>query len=146
MRNLLLLLCISLAVLTGCKQEADNGAKEMLKKAQTAYDEGRYDEALATIRQLRHEHPQAIEERKAALALFQEASLKQAQQELAQTDSLLEAAKKHHKRLMTQMKNNPYSKQMEHELTEARRIEDSLRVQWSTQGAKIRAIKMKIEK
>ena len=133
-------------MLTGCKQEADNGAKEMLKKAQTAYDEGRYDEALTTIKQLRHDHPQAVEERKAALALFQEASLKQAQQELAQTDSLLEAAKKRYETLMKQMKSNPYSKQLEHELTEARCIQDSLRVQWNTQGAKIRAIKLKIER
>ena len=84
--------------------------------------------------------------REEARAEFLDSALQQVQQELAQTDSLLEAAKKRYETLMKQMKSNPYSKQLEHELTEARCIQDSLRVQWNTQGAKIRAIKLKIER
>lgn len=112
----------------------------MLQKARTAYNEGRYDEAINTIEQLRRDFPKAIEERKAALTMFQMASLKQAQEDLARTDSLLQDVNQRHDALERQMKQNPYSKQVERELTQARQLRDSLQIRWSALGAKIRLI------
>ena len=131
--------------LVACKKPVDNGAKEKLQKAQTEYEEGRYSEALNTIEQLRSEYPEAIEERRQALRLFQEVSLKQAQEDLARTDSLLEDVKRQQDRLQAAMKQNPYSKQIEHDLTEARRLRDSLQVRFDTQCEKIKYILKKMK-
>lgn len=131
--------------LVACKKPVDNGAKEKLQKAQTEYEEGRYSEALNTIEQLRSEYPEAIEERRQALRLFQEVSLKQAQEDLARTDSLLEDVKRQQDRLQAAMKQNPYSKQIEHDLTEARRLRDSLQVRFDAQCEKIKYIHKKMK-
>ena len=146
MRNIACICAWLLAIgLVSCKKPVDNGAKEMLQKAQTEYDEGRYSEALNTIEQLRSEYPEAIEERRQALRLFQEVSLKQAQEDLARTDSLLEDVKRRQDRLQAAMKQNPYSKQIERDLTEARRLKDSLQVRFDTQCEKIKYIHKKMK-
>ena len=138
-----LIMPFALAVLlltTACQQKENNEAKKLLQKAQTAYSEERYDEAIATIEQLRHDHPEAIDERRAALTLFQNVSLKQAQADLAHTDSLLQKVNQRHQTLQQQMKQNPYSKELERNLTQARQLRDSLQIRWSALGAKIRLI------
>jgi hypothetical protein len=74
---------------------------------------------------------------------FLDSALQRAQQELAQTDSLLEVAKVRHQQLQQAIKKDPYSKRLERELTEARRLVDSLQVSWNTQGAKIKYLHRK---
>ena len=74
---------------------------------------------------------------------FLDSALQQAQAELAQTDSLLEAAKKRHRQLEGSIKDNPYSKQLERDLTETRRVRDSLQVAFDTQCAKIKYLHRK---
>ena len=74
---------------------------------------------------------------------FLDSALHQAQLDLAQTDSLLEELKKVHEQWQTNIKDNPYSKQLERDLTEARRVRDSLQVEFDTQCAKIKYLHRK---
>lgn len=143
-----LLYLIMLVMLTGCNLlKKENPAGDMLQKARTEYESGRYDEALNTIEQLRHEYPEAIEERREALKLFQKASLKQAQEDLARTDTLLESAKKRYDMLQHELLTGQWLKgdiqKKQQEMTEARRLRDSLQVRFDTQCAKIRYIHRK---
>ena len=58
-----------------------------------SYADGRDSACLAAIDTLRAKFPKAIAERKEALKLYQEASLRIAQKQLAYVDSALEAEK-----------------------------------------------------
>ena len=78
---------------TACGDGEISGAEELLTKATEYLDKGQFKETLETIDSLRSKFPRAIEQRKKALKLYQEAALKQAQEQLATTDSLLEAVK-----------------------------------------------------
>ena len=81
--------------------------------------------------------------REEARAEFLDSALQQVQQELAQTDSLLEEMKRLHDKLQGDIKTKPYSKQLEYDLTETRRLRDSLQVEFDTQCAKIKYLHRK---
>ena len=142
-KRIIAVLAVMAMLTTGCQPKENPEAKALLERARTEYGEGRYSEALATIEQLRRDHPQAIDERRQALTLFQDVALKQAQTDLARTDSLLEAMKLRYEQRQTRIKTSPYSKQLEGELTETRRLRDSLQVRFDTQCAKIKYIHKK---
>ena len=61
-----------------------------MEEAGQLFSDGDYDRALAKIDSLRKVFPNAIETRKKALTLYQSISLKQAQEDLAHTDSILQ--------------------------------------------------------
>ena len=86
------LLCAAL-LMAGCGK-TDKEANALLDQARVALDEQRYGDVLATIDTLRNRYPDAIEARKEALALWQQAELLRTQKELAVTDSLLQAVGK----------------------------------------------------
>ena len=86
---------------------------------------------------------QAQELRDQAREEFLDSALHQAELDLKRTDSLLEEMKKVHEQLQGNIKNTPYSKQLERDLTEARRIRDSLQVEFDTQCAKIKYLHRK---
>lgn len=65
-------------------------AEALLEEAGQLFSDGDYDRALAKIDSLRKVFPNAIETRKKALTLYQSISLKQAQEDLAHTDSILQ--------------------------------------------------------
>ena len=65
-------------------------AEALLEEAGQLFNDGDYDRALAKIDSLRKVFPNAIETRKKALTLYQSISLKQAQEDLAHTDSILQ--------------------------------------------------------
>ena len=65
-------------------------AETLLEEAGQLFNDGDYDRALAKIDSLRKVFPNAIETRKKALTLYQSISLKQAQEDLAHTDSILQ--------------------------------------------------------
>ena len=68
--------------LTNASCHSDNSnqkADELLQTAQQQFDNKQYDAALATIDTLRSRYPKAIEARKKALLLHQEAELKRAE-------------------------------------------------------------------
>ena len=113
MKKITMILLAAALVVVGCKDRTG----EKLQQAQVLRDQARTE--------------------------FLDSALQKAQQELAQTDSLLEAAKVRHQQLQEAIKKDPYSKRLERELTEARRIMDSLQVSWNTQGAKIKYLHKK---
>ena len=78
-------------LMTACQTQSHREAQAMLDSARMACDNQRYQEALNTIERLRSQYPDEIEVRKEALKLFQDASLKMAQADIAVTDSALQA-------------------------------------------------------
>ena len=62
-----------------------------MRKIEQLYAAGEYQPALDSIQKLRADYPKAIEVRKRALRLWQEASLKLTQLDVGKTDSLLQA-------------------------------------------------------
>ena len=82
----------ALMTLTSCDSNGSRQTAEtLLEEAGQLFSDGDYDRALAKIDSLRKIFPNAIETRKKALTLYQSISLKQAQEDLAHTDSILQA-------------------------------------------------------
>lgn len=91
MKNCLLLLLL-LVTLTACEQTADEKAEPLMAEIETLYEQGQYELVLDSITSLRRQFPEAVEARKRALTLWQEASLKLTQADIARTDSALQVA------------------------------------------------------
>lgn len=77
-------------LLSACSQSEEDKAKPLLAKIDSLYKSGNYRATLDSIVQLREHYPQAIEARKTALLLWQNASLKLAQADVASTDIKLQ--------------------------------------------------------
>ena len=90
--HLILPICIAAALtMTACSSnDAQRAAEDMLVKAEKYFSEGSYDRAKIAIDSLRKVYPGAVETRKKALKLFQDISLKEAQEDLALTDSIMQ--------------------------------------------------------
>ena len=71
-------------------ESEEDKAKPLLDKIDSLYKSGNYRATLDSIVQLREHYPQAIEARKTALRLWQNASLKLAQADVASTDIKLQ--------------------------------------------------------
>ena len=87
----LLFFAIAAVLLCGCAQTDDEKARPLLARIDSLYNNGKYQAALDSITQLRERFPMAVEARKHALTVWQDASLKMAQNEVAQTDIQLQA-------------------------------------------------------
>ncbi|MBR1688072.1 MAG: hypothetical protein IJ710_06000 [Prevotella sp.] len=146
LRHSALALAVLLGLL-GCTDGEAQLAEAMLNRAQAAYEAGDYLRAISTIDSLRTHYPKQLDVRRRALTLYQEASLRHAQDELARTDSLLEAAKQDYSQLQALLQTGRMSdsdwQQMQPKLTQARRRRDSLQVQFDTQCAQIKYIHRK---
>ena len=90
MKHLLLVTTIATLLLSSCSPTDEDRAKPLLAKIDSLYRSGDYRATLDSITLLRESHPGAIEARKRALAIWQEASLKMAQADVAQTDLQLQ--------------------------------------------------------
>lgn len=77
-------------LLSACTDKDKSEAMQILNEAQTEYNKGNYPRTLALIDSLRHNHPKAIEERREALKLFQNASEKMAQADIEETDRAIQ--------------------------------------------------------
>ena len=62
-----------------------------MSEIQQLYDKGHYRATLDSIMGLRKDYPEAVKARKAALKIWQNASLHMAQSDVATTDSTLQA-------------------------------------------------------
>ena len=82
---------VAMLTATSCEQKKDDGAATMLAEIEQLYEQGNYYAALDSIKLLRVRYPKAVAERQRALRIWQEASLKEAQQDIALTDSALQA-------------------------------------------------------
>jgi hypothetical protein len=85
------ILIFTVLLLMACDQTADEKAAPLLSRIETLYGSGKYQTALDSIKKLRVKYPEAIESRKRALKIWQEASLKMTQDDIGKTDSALQA-------------------------------------------------------
>ena len=122
-------------------------AEELLRQANERFEKGDYADALSRIDSLRRIYPNAIDTRKKALKLYQDIELKQAQQELAATDSLLQQVSHNYdyqkikvEKDKAELRATPEELTM---FTQTRIKRDSLRTRCEVLGAKIRYIHKK---
>mgnify|MGYP006918966664 FL=1 len=75
-----------------CAPTEDEKAQPTLDNIEKLYAEGKYAATLDSITSLRERFPMAVEARKKALKIWQDASLKMAQKDVAETDIKLQEA------------------------------------------------------
>ena len=92
MKRTFFFIVTAFVVLTACQQKNENDeANALLAEIETLYETGQYRTALDSIESLRRRFPTSVEARRKGLRLWQEASLKMAQADIAVTDSALQA-------------------------------------------------------
>ena len=92
MKKMMLTIALVLAF-AACTQRTteDDNAAQLLEKIETLNREGAYVAALDSITSLRQQFPRAVNARRRALEIWQEASLKMTQDDIGRTDSALQA-------------------------------------------------------
>ena len=90
MKKMMLTIALVLAF-AACTQRTteDEKAAQLLEKIETLNREGAYAAALDSITSLRQQFPRAVNARRRALEIWQEASLKMTQDDIGRTDSAL---------------------------------------------------------
>lgn len=78
--------------LVACTPTEDEKAQPTLDNIEKLYAEGKYAATLDSITSLRERFPMAVEARMKALKIWQDASLKMAQKDVAETDIKLQEA------------------------------------------------------
>ena len=78
--------------LVACTPTEDEKAQPTLDNIEKLYAEGKYAATLDSITSLRERFPMAVEARKKALKIWQDASLNMAQKDVAETDVRLQEA------------------------------------------------------
>lgn len=92
MKRTFFFIATAFVVLTACQQKNENDeANALIAEIETLYETGQYRTALDSIESLRRRFPTSVEARRKGLRLWQEASLKMAQADIAVTDSALQA-------------------------------------------------------
>ena len=144
-----ILFFVAALMLAACGDNAKQEAQKLLMEAQTHFEQGDLDAARKDIDSLRKTYPTIVEARKGALKLHQEIELKAAQDEMARTDSLLQAANQELEALQAQVDEHKKALKATPEeltlLTRTRMKRDSIRTQFETLGMKIRYIHQKQE-
>jgi hypothetical protein len=92
MKKMMLTIALVLAF-AACTQRTteDDKAAQLLGKIEKLNREGAYAAALDSITSLRQQFPRAVNARRRALEIWQEASLKMTQDDIGRTDSALQA-------------------------------------------------------
>ena len=150
MKNrLIITICVAAAVvMTACSSnDAQKSAEGMLEKAEKYFSEGSYDRAKIAIDSLRKVYPGAVETRKKALKLFQDISLKEAQEDLALTDSIMQKVGLDYKYIKDKVEKDKAELRATPEelelMTRTKMKLDSLKVRFDMQCAKIKYIHKK---
>ena len=150
MKNrLIITICVAAAVvMTACSSnDAQKSAEGMLEKAEKYFSEGSYDRAKIAIDSLRKVYPGAVETRKKALKLFQDIALKEAQEDLALTDSIMQKVGLDYKYIKEKVEKDKAELRATAEelelLTRTKMKYDSLKVRFDMQCAKIKYIHKK---
>lgn len=146
-QNIIAATLIALCTLASCTDKKATEAQRLLDEAQKQYAAGAYERTLTLIDSLRSAFPEAIEQRKTALTLFQDASEKLAQQQAEATDKLLHEAEN----LLATLKNTVEEHKRSgsataEELTELTLLKirkDSLQARFDTQCATVKFIREK---
>ena len=146
---MIITICVAAAVvMTACSSnDAQKSAEGMLEKAEKYFSEGSYDRAKIAIDSLRKVYPGAVETRKKALKLFQDISLKEAQEDLALTDSIMQKVGLDYKYIKEKVEKDKAELRATAEelelLTRTKMKYDSLKVRFDMQCAKIKYIHKK---
>ena len=131
-------------LLASCGESDKDAAGRMLSRARSEYRAGRYDAALAAIDSLRRKYPTAIEERREGLALWQDATEKKAQRQVAALDIEIQAASQSldslGKTVAAAGQSTPGQKL---ELNRLRQKRDSLQAEFDAQCALVRLVREK---
>ena len=142
-----ILFFVAALMLAACGDNAKQEAQKLLMEAQAHFEQGNLDAASKDIDSLRKTYPTIVEARKGALKLHQDIELKAAQDEMARTDSLLQAANQELESLQAQVDEHKKALKATPEeltlLTRTRMKRDSIRTQFETLGMKIRYIHQK---
>lgn len=140
-------LIAALCLLAACHDSEAERAETMLGQANALFEAKHYQEALAAIDSLRQLYPTAIATRRKALSLYQEISLRQAQDDLAHTDSLMQQVSHDYQYQKAkvdidraQLRATPFELRT---LNETKARLDSLKVRFDVQCAKIKYIHKK---
>lgn len=128
----MLFLLVALPFLQACQPSEDDKAAGLMSQIDSLYRAGRYERTLDSIESLRLHHPKAIESRKKALRIWQEASLRLVQEDVGKTDSLLQAT------LAEQQSAGSL-----YERNRLRVKGDSLKARWETLCGVVRIIRAK---
>lgn len=80
-----------MALLASCQPSEAEKAQLLMTQIEQLRKEKKYKEVLDSIRSLRAKYPQAVEARRRALTIWQDASLKLTQADIATTDSALQS-------------------------------------------------------
>ena len=146
-KTIVLLFAITVVLVSCGGNDAQKTAEDMLEKAEKYFSEGSYDRAKITIDSLRKVYPGAVETRKKALKLFQDISLKEAQEDLALTDSIMQAVSLDYKYIKDKVEKDKAQLRATAEelelLTRTKMKLDSLKVRCDMQCAKIKYIHKK---
>lgn len=139
----ILIIALTAGSFSACKDN-NEPANQLLEEIQADFDNGRYEKALKGIDSLRKTYPKAIEARKAALPLHQEASLRLTQQNLAVVDSTLQAVENEYAALAAQVKAHgeagTLTAEEQHKLNMLRAKRDSLKSAFDVACSKIKYI------
>lgn len=134
-------------MLCACDNDTRKEAEKLLETANRQYANGQYDKALGMIDSIRTVFPNSVEIRKRALELYQNISLKKAQEELARTDSMLQAVTNDYNYIKTKVEKDKAELRATAEelrkLNEMKVRLDSLKVCFDTECAKIKYIHKK---
>lgn len=125
-------LVIIAVTFVACAQTEDSKALSMLSKIEELYERGAYRQTLDSITSLREKYPMAIQARKQVLSIWQNASLKMAQLDIARTDSALQV-------VLTSipLENNLYRANV------LRMKRDSLKARYDAMCSVVRMIRMR---
>lgn len=153
MKRIIFTITMAAALMLGMMSCSGNStekqAAEWLLQARTLTEKGDYTKALAAIDSLRKKFPEATTARREALKLYQQVSLKAAQQTVEQADRALQAINSEYNSMKADVENlNAKGIATAGQLTNLtllRMKRDSLQTVFDVECAKIKYIKAKMK-
>lgn len=85
------LTAVAAVTLLSCGPTESDKAAELVAQIEQLYADGKYQTVLDSITSLRQRYPREVEARRRVLPIWQDASLRIAQADIARTDSALQA-------------------------------------------------------
>lgn len=85
------LTAVAAVTLLSCGPTESDNAAELVTQIEQLYADGKYQTVLDSITSLRQRYPKEVEARRRVLPIWQDASLRIAQTDIARTDSALQA-------------------------------------------------------
>lgn len=85
------LMAVAAVTLLSCGPTESDNAAELVAQIEQLYADGKYQTVLDSITSLRQRYPKEVEARRRVLPIWQDASLRIAQADIARTDSALQA-------------------------------------------------------